>query len=443
MYITAIKLQSNREILVTVLTTHQTERLQYILTELLGKRLGIRYAITTNVDEFNATNSVKINYTLTQQPNSIHIIPQHLLFENDIVNQTINVNNDKIWHTIFWANTQSQIPFDLFAASFFLLSRYEEYIILERDEHGRFEAKNSIAFTNNFLQFPLIEHWCEELKKQLLAVDSKLEFKQNEFTTITTIDIDFAYLYQGLDNKRWIGKLLKSILKLDLKSILIQFKSTLNTKHDPYNTYDFIKKTVKGKLGYFILMSNNGGHDKNIKTNSNVFKHLIKKLDQNSDFLGIHPSYASNQNLNTFLNECDELGNIINQKIEKSRQHFLKMNLPDTYRNLIEAGIKEDYTMAYAEQVGFRASTCIPFCFFDLKLNKQTTLLCYPTCFMDTTAIQYLNWDSQKIEDFNKKLLNLTKKYNGHYVTLWHNNTFVLPPIAQAFCNLFEKTEFD
>jgi hypothetical protein len=429
--------------LVTVLITHQTERSQYILTELLGKRLGIGYTVTTNVDEFNATNGAKINYTSTQQPNSLQIIPQGLLLENKITAQHVEVKKNERWHTILWPNTQSQIPFDLFAASFYLLSRYEEYTILERDEHGRFEAKNSLAHKYHFLQFPLVEHWCEELRKQLLDIDSNLEFKQNKFTAITTVDIDFAYLYQGLDSKRWIGKLAKSILKLDIKSMLLQLKSTLNTKQDPYNTYDFIKKTVKGKLGYFVLMSNKGGYDKNIKTDSFAFKHLIKQLHKNSDFIGIHPSYASNQNLNTFIKERNELSDIITQKIEKSRQHFLKINLPDTYRNLIQAGIKEDYTMAYAEQVGFRASTCIPFCFFDLALNKPTTLLCYPTCFMDTTAIQYLSWDSQKIEDFNEKLLNLTKKYNGHYVTLWHNNTFVLPPIAQAFCNLFEKPEFD
>jgi hypothetical protein len=425
--------------LVTVLTTHQTERLQYILTELLGKRLGVNYVVTTNVDEFNATLGVKVNYTSTQQPNSIHIIPHHLLFENDIKQQTINVENNETWHTILWPDTNTQIPFDVFAASFYLLSRYEEYSTIVRDKHGRFEAKNSIAHKQDFLQFPLLEHWCEELKKQLLVIDSKLEFKQPKFTAITTIDVDFAYLYRGLDSTRWIGKMVKSILKLDFKSILLQLKSTLHAKHDPYNTYDFIKKNVKGKLGYFILMSNKGGHDKNIKTDSNAFQKLIQQLLKNSDFIGLHPSYASNQSLKTLMNERDALSNITKQKIEKSRQHFLKINLPDTYRNLIEAGIKEDYTMAYAEQIGFRASTCMPFTFFDLELNKATELVCYPTCFMDTTAIEYLRYDAKHIEAVNEKLLNLIKYYNGHYVTLWHNNTFVLPQLTQTFYNLSKK----
>jgi hypothetical protein len=99
--------------------------------------------------------------------------------------------------------------------------------------------------------------------------------------------------------------------------------------------------------------------------------------------------------------------------------------------------------MAYAEEIGFRASTCMPYHFFDIKLNQLTKLICYPTCFMDTTAIQYLKYSAQQIEEVNKKLLNTAKNYNGLYVTLWHNNTFVSPHAKQSFCNLLEKIEIN
>ncbi|MFN5705421.1 MAG: DUF7033 domain-containing protein, partial [bacterium] len=135
----------------------------------MGNRLGISYAVTTNINEFNASTGVKINYTSTQQENSLKIIPIDLLFENNINKQKIDVANDETWHTILWPNKTSEIPFDVFAASFYLLSRYEEYEHSKRDEHGRFEAKNSIAFKYDFLQFPLIDHWCEMLKKELKA----------------------------------------------------------------------------------------------------------------------------------------------------------------------------------------------------------------------------------------------------------------------------------
>ena len=429
--------------MVTVLTTQYTERLQYILTELLGNRLGISFAVTTNINEFNASTGVKINYTSTQQENSLQIIPIDLLFENNINKQKIDVANDETWHTILWPNKTSEIPFDVFAASFYLLSRYEEYEHSKRDEHGRFEAKNSIAFKYDFLQFPLIDHWCEMLKKELKAINPSIEFKQHQFKSITTVDIDFAYLYHGLGIKRWMGKLVKSVLRFDLNAILIQVKSTLNAKHDPYNTYQFIRENVRGKLGYFILMSNNGGYDKNIKVNGKAFKTLVKQLYQNSDFIGIHPSYASNQNFKMLLEEQSNLSDMVSQKIDCSRQHFLKLTLPQTYRNLIDANIVEDYTMAYAEQIGFRASTCMPYHFFDINLNQLTKLICYPTCFMDTTAIQYLKYSAQQIEEVNKKLLNTAKNYNGLYITLWHNNTFVSPHVKQSFCNLLEKIEIN
>lgn len=425
--------------MITVLATHQTERLTYTLTELLQKRLGVAFTITTNVDEFNASNEAKINYSSTQVNNCLNILPQGLLFENNITAQQVNVTKNEKWHTILWPNSNTQIPFDVFAASFYLLSRYEEYTNTERDKHGRFEAKNSLAFNHDFLQFPLIEHWCEQLKNVLQSQYQNLVFKPNTFKCITTIDVDFAYLYRGLDTKRWLGKLVKSVLRFDIKSAQTQLQSSFDVKKDPYNTYDFISATVKGELGYFILMSNRGGHDKNIKTDGVAFKKLIKQLHQTANFVGLHPSYSSNQNIETLIKERDELGKIINQKIEKSRQHFLKMNLPETYQNLIKEDIKEDYTMTYAEQIGFRASTCVPFVWFDLHGNEATQLVCFPTCFMDTTAIEYLKYDAKQIENVNEKLLNLAKYYNGHYVTLWHNNTFVSPHVRQTFCNLYEK----
>lgn len=425
--------------MITVLATHQTERLTYTLTELLQKRLGVAFTVTTNIDEFNASNEAKINYTSTPINNSLNILPQGLLFENNITAQPTDVIKNEKWQTILWPNSNTQIPFDVFAASFYLLSRYEEYTNTERDKHGRFEAKNSLAFNHDFLQFPLIEHWCEQLKNVLQSQYQNLVFKPNTFKSITTIDVDFAYLYRGLDTKRWLGKLVKSLLKFDVKSIQTQLQSSFDVKKDPYNTYDFISATVKGELGYFILMSNRGGHDKNIKTDGVAFKKLIKQLHQTANFVGLHPSYSSNQNIETLIKERDELGKIINQKIEKSRQHFLKMNLPETYQNLIKEDIKEDYTMTYAEQIGFRASTCVPFVWFDLHGNEATQLVCFPTCFMDTTAIEYLKYSAKQIENVNEKLLNLIKYYNGHYVTLWHNNTFVSPHVRQTFCNLYEK----
>jgi hypothetical protein len=425
--------------LITILASQKTERLTYILTELLLKRLGVAFTITTNIDEFNTTNGAKINYTSTQLNNSLHIIPQSLLFENNITAQHIAVKKNEQWHAVLWPNLNAQIPFDVFAASFYLLSRYEEYTNTTRDKHGRFEALNSLAFNHGFLELPLIEHWCEQLRKVLQSKYQNLVFKSNTYTCITTIDIDFAYLYKGLDTKRWLGKLAKSVLRFDLKSVRTQIKSIIDVRFDPYNTYDFIRTTVKGELGYFILMSNKGGHDKNIKPNGAAFKKRIQQLYKTANFVGLHPSYASNQNINTLIQERDELGKIINQKPEKSRQHFLKMNLPTTYQNLIKAGIKEDYTMTYAEQIGFRASTCVPFVWFDLHKNEATRLVCFPTCFMDTTAIEYLKYDAEQVENVNEKLLNLVKYYNGHYVTLWHNNTFANPCVRQTFSNLYEK----
>ena len=429
--------------LITILTTHKTERLNYTLNEILGRRLGVNYVVTTNIDEFNNTTGCRINYTNNTLSNCLHIVPVQLLFEEDIKNQPINIEKNKDWNTIFWPSLNQTIPFDIFAASFYLISRYEEYTATEFDIHQRFDAASSMAFKYDFLNLPLIEVWCDQLKKVLLTVDKSLHFKQHKFTPITTIDVDFAYLYNGINLKRWLGKLAKSMLKFDVKNVITQIKSTLNPNHDPYNTYDFINKTVKGKLGYFFLMSNAGGHDKNIAVNGPTFKNLVNHLKSKSSFIGLHPSYLSNQNNTVLATEKALLENLTAGKIEHSRQHFLKLHLPHTYQNLIAQHIFADYTMLYANKVGFRASTCMPFLFFDLTQNKTSNLTCYPTCFMDTTITSYVGLNNQETAQILSDLLEVTKLHNGYFITLWHNNTFVLPHFKTIFSNLFKQQQFD
>jgi hypothetical protein len=424
--------------MITVYTAHTTPRLSYILDELLQRRLGVSYVITTDAQAFAQATSIKINYSTQTLDAHIQVIPHGLLDAQTIHPIAVSVNNHKEWHLTFWEQHNSSVPFDVFAAAFYLLSRYEEYTSTERDVHGRFEAKNSLAWKHDFLTAPLIELWCEQLKNVLTAIDVTSSFTRHTFTQQVTIDVDLAYAYYGITWWKWLGKMGKHALQADISGLKTAFVARFNPKHDPFNTYTFINEATHNQAGYFMLMNNEGGYDRGISPAGDAMKKLVSDLTQASAFVGIHPSYASTQNPKQLQEEVTLLSQLTSQHVTKSRQHFLKLSVPETYSKLAAVGIKEDYTLFYAEAPGFRASTCFPFHFYNLQLEEKTDLLVMPTCLMDTTLSQYLQLPPNLWYNTISSLKQTVTRYRGVYITLWHNNTFAQSEARTAFLNLLE-----
>jgi hypothetical protein len=162
--------------------------------------------------------------------------------------------------------------------------------------------------------------------------------------------------------------------------------------------------------------------DKNISVGNINYKILIKNV---ADYckVGIHPSYFSLKNEQKIKKEKKRLEQIVNFPITKSRQHYLRLDLPDSYQNLVDLEIKEDYTMGYASHYGFRAGTCTPFYFYDLDYEIQTPLKIFPFAVMDGTLKDYLNFTAKRSYDTILRLANEVKKVNGTFIVLFHNET--------------------
>ncbi len=385
-------------------------------------RFEINY--TNNQQEFIRYKGAKFSYNETSIDEEINVFPHTLLFEKGIKQQNISLST---WHdiTILFKNPNSKIPFDIFAASFYLISRYEEYLPHITDNYKRFEADNSLAFQNNFLHLPVINLWAVELKKLVLAKYPNLKHTENKYQYISTIDVDNAWAYKNKGVVRTTGAFIKAIAKQKFADVKERALTLLGSTHDPYDTYDYllsIQKKYKLNMIYFFLLGNYGMNDKNISANNPKFQSLIKHLDDYAE-TGIHPSFGSNENAQQVRVEVNRLANITHRTVTKSRQHFLKLHLPDTYKTLINCGIQEDYTMGFASKVGFRASVCSPFKWYDLKAEQQTSLTVYPFCVMDGTLKTYMNLDQEQAIQQCNELIAQIKKVNGTCITLWHNET--------------------
>lgn len=407
-----------------VYSEFNSPRLSYILKFILGTLLGYSYKITTNKQEYINFEGAKLNYSSESNLNGIWICPSNLLLSNKIENFKPEIIESNWGKIIFPISTNSKIPFDIFSASFYLLSRYEEYLPFTPDEHNRFSPEQSISYKADFLNKPIINIWAKKLFEIINLTYPNLTFNKSTFKFISTIDIDNAFAYKAKGFYRSIGGFTKSILKGKIKDASDRIKVITNKLHDHYDNYDFIREihlkyNISPKV--FILSGKYGKFDKNVKL-SNLF--FIKKIKELASFceIGIHPSYKSNNN-DCLQNEIQNLESIIEKKITISRQHFLMLNLPKTYRKLIELGIKEDYSMGYSNIIGYRAGTCSQFNFYDLLLEKETELNIYPFAFMERTLRQHLKLTPDEAKKIFSKNIEELKNLDGMFVSLWHNES--------------------
>jgi hypothetical protein len=129
----------------------------------------------------------------------------------------------------------------------------------------------------------------------------------------------------------------------------------------------------------------------------------------------------------------------LNRDITKSRQHFLKLDLPTTYRNLINLDIRDDYTMGYALLPGFRASICDPFPFYDLDLESETKLIIHPFTVMDGTLRDYMNLGIEEAISSIHKLIDEVKAVEGTFISLWHNESLSDQQRWKGWRNVYES----
>lgn len=402
-----------------------TSRCEYIFEQIFREDLGLEYQYTTDLKIFEAYEEEKISYSFKRNNDEFYIQASSLLFENEIKKIDISAEK-KFGTTVLFANGAScDLGFDIFSAVFYMISRYEEYLPFTPDKYGRYKSSDSLAYRNGFLQQPVVNIWINNFRSILINKFSYLQLKASSFNYIITYDIDTAYAFKGRNMFRLIGSTIKDTLQLKFKNIFNRVHSLGNIQKDPWDVYDLLYKTlVKNKIHsiFFFLLADYSKYDKNISYTHSVMKDLVTKVSKFSE-IGIHPSFKTSGIAKKILVEKRRLERISGKKINKSRQHYLKFTLPDTYNHLIAAGIKEDYSMGFADMPGFRAGTCKPFYFYDLKNEKSTGLKIFPITVMEGSFINYLQIPPLEALDYIFKMIEEVKNVNGTFMSIWHNHT--------------------
>jgi len=400
-----------------------TQRITYIFKHICTRILGIEVGFTHIIEEFIAHSGPKLSYGKKPLGNELFLQSTDLLSQQGFEDFDISVKDWDETKCFFSVGQASALPFDIFSASFYLLSRFEEYLPHVKDKKGRFLASESIAFKEGFLQKPVVDIWAYKFKDLLKITFPKIDFPRKRMNIHTLVNANQPFAYQNKGMLRSISGMIKDLSELKFKSILRRLGVIFTIKNDPFNTFEWLINTLntcQSKTTVFFLIGESVNFEEGINSQRKVYKLLLKNVADYQQ-IGLVISKESLSNLDLLKQEKEQIEAITNRKLVCSMNDEYVVSLPNNYRNLIEIEVENDFTMVYENKIGFRASTCTPFLFYDLDYEIVTPLLINPIA-MTTAGFKNLI-DTKNIEKMSalKESVNLV---NGTFSMVFYNKDF-------------------
>lgn len=404
-------------------------RMVYTLELVFRRILGCSYVLTQDFVFFREAEGIKIYYGNDLFPSDALVVPASGLLEETGIRAIDPTVFQHLGLPCFFgvSHDRADLPFDLFSLCFYLVSRYEEYLPFVPDVHGRFPSTASLAARENFLELPLADLWVLRLAGLLKEKFPDFRYDPEPFSFLPTIDIDMVWAYLAKPLWKQFAGLASDLYRRNLRRMATRLSVWTGKQTDPFDT---CHRMLSLHRAYgleeicFLLFSRSGSRkDPNTHPSHPKFSAFIQNIADRT-CTGIHPSYRSMEKPDLIATEKQALETVCGNSITKSRQHFIRFRCPATLRELIRAGIREDYSMGYPDATGFRAGICRPFHWFDLERNEATELVLYPFQIMDVTLKQYLGLNPDQAKLKISALVSRTRDVGGLFVSIWHNSSF-------------------
>ncbi len=403
-----------------IFTDFVSERLVYTF-QFICKSRGIEFHFCNDPQRFES-DLAEAKFVYSEYPfeNSYPtILPANLIFEEGIKVQQIAQFHEQDFSYLQFA----KVP-DLLASIFFVIACYEEYLPYSPDEHDRFTAQNSILNEYQWLNQPIADIWAEKLLDFIQLGYPTFSYKKPRVSFTLTFDIDNTFAFKHKNTLQLLGGRVKDFLQGNSENQILRGKVLSGEVQDPNDTFDTILDYVKGGINtkVFWHLGDFKKFDRNIAWTNAVHQRLIQKLAAQVQ-VGIHPSYFSYLNESLVKQERGRLEHILKKPVFHSRQHFLKIRFPGTFQLLHNITIKHDYSLGFADAVGFRLGTAQAVPFFNLITDEVTDLMLHPFIYMDGTLNQYMKKSPEEAKEIVLNLIHQVKTHGGEFMCIWHNDT--------------------
>jgi len=378
---------------------------------------------TTKIEEFIAHQGMKFSYGKKRLGNELFLQSTELLREQGLSDVEVKVQKWGQTKCFFAVSDNSDLPFDIFAASFYLLARYEEYLPHVKDEFGRFPASESLAFKKDFITSPVVDIWAYKFKELLNRRFPDIELRKRQYDATTIISVSHVFNFKNKGFLRTLTGTVIDISLLKLSRVSDRIKVLLRLKKDPYNVFEdlisFIKEH-KAKMVFMFQLSDFNVYDRNINHNRLNYKSIIKYMADYSK-VGLRLGYFAVKEMKALKSEKKRFENIIHGPLQNVLNSKYNLMLPEHYSYLNELEITHDYSMGYPQTPGFRAGTTTPYLFFDINMEVTTPLTVHPYIFHSQICDSKSQAELELIID---GMANQLKLVGAPFVSVFKNRDF-------------------
>ena len=413
-----------------------SSRLRYIFHHVLTNSLGIAVDFTTTLDTFIAHSGPKMSYGKAPLGNEFFVEAADLLFQYGVQDTPIEVKKWEELPCFFSVGKKSKLPFDLFAASFYLLSRYEEYLPHLKDDLGRFVAQQSLAYQHKFLEQPLVDQWVAKFADLLQEDFPELRFSakaEERFMPLVEVVSPFKYKFKSVfaNGLEWV----KALTQLNFWALVEQPLVLLGFRKDPWDNFRLLAQhfsTASFKMRFFFLYTNESYMDRGITYRNKRFQDKIKGVADyfNTVLLASFNAVKSDQTLGE---ERKNLSTLIHRQVESIRFAWGLKTAGETYRHLIMQEVEQDFSMGYPITYGYRASTAVPFFFYDFSSEMMSSLQLFPVVCNENILRQYSPIEAIKKLKTSEEQLSLTAGVHAFAIS---NSAFEFTAENQSFRSL-------
>lgn len=405
-----------------------TTRKQYIFRHIFKRLLEFPFQFTSDLSKFIAHEGPKLSYGNKPLGEEFFIWSQGLLDEVGIDDHEIEIHKWNDLPIFFKAPERSDLPFDVFAASFYLITRYEEYLPQVKDTLGRFAASSSIASQNHFLEIPVIDLWIEKFREEL---ESRFEItlsRKRETQIITAIETASVYQYRNRALIPVIKSFYESIKGFKLRKIFRQIGVHFRLTKDPYDVYEIMLRVYKESIAtlpkrlkrarrvlYLFHLGDYNNVNDGVSYRTRSYRELIKHI---ADYLEIGLRFSYGIDGHKINKESERFEYITNRPLHKTMTAFSKISMPGHYKQLVDMDTIEDYSMGYTNVPGYRASTSHSFFFYDLDYEVQTPLRVFPYALHYRSIEHFMLNGQQSIID---TLLQYADRTSGNFIVIFDN----------------------